>query len=137
MTLQLKPKVQVGWDCGSQKSQKSDDVLYGLLLRTVENAVADRDYLTWRPPKGESVFDLRNRIKEFLQKIQKEALKLASDSPVILVSSHGLFMDELYYVTSTSGYGQTLPKKMPGYQNTGIAEYIFTVNITEDNANTR
>ena len=92
------------------KIKKSDDVIYGLILRTVENAVADRDYLTWRPPKGESVVDLRNRIKEFLQEIQKEALKLPSDSPVILISSHGLFMDELYYVTSTSGYGQTLPK---------------------------
>ena len=28
-------------------------------MRTVEDAVGDREELTWRPPRGESVVDLR------------------------------------------------------------------------------
>ncbi len=38
-------------------------------LYTVEKAVEDREYLTWRPPGGaESVVDLRNRAREFLRR---------------------------------------------------------------------
>ena len=62
-------------------------------LRTVENAVEDRDYLTWRPPNGESVVDLRRRVNCFLDEIKKEAMKLPVESTCILISSHGLFMD--------------------------------------------
>ena len=95
-------------------------------LRIVENAVSDRDYLTWRPPNGESVQDLRQRITSFLQEVQKAALSIPVDSPSILVSTHGLFMDELYYVISNGEYGKSLPMEMPGYQNTGIAHYKLT-----------
>ena len=102
-------------------------------LRVVENAVSDREYLTWSPPNGESVIDLRNRIMEFLQELQKAAMKVPSDFPIILVSSHGLFMEELYYVLSTSEYGKTIPKKMPGYQNTGISQYNFTTSLSNNN----
>ena len=102
-------------------------------LRTVENAVSDRSYLTWRPPNGESVQDLRDRVLEFLVKIQMEVSKISVESPIILVSSHGLFMDELYYVISSSEYGQTLPKKMPGYQNTGIVQYTVTTRMVDQN----
>ena len=43
------------------------DLLAALL--TVEQAVEDREYLTWRPPGGgESVVDLRNRAREFLRR---------------------------------------------------------------------
>ena len=101
-------------------------------LRKVENAVEDRNSLTFRPPNGESVFDLRSRIFQFIQDLQNEALKIPTNSPVILVSSHGLFMDELYRVISEKECGKSLPKEMPGYQNTGIAKYEFITNIEND-----
>ena len=109
-------------------------------LRTVEEAVSDRDYLTWRPPNGESVVDLRNRILEFLQLVQKEAMKLPSISPTILVASHGAFMEELYYILANSRYGQTIPNHLwsrgkPGYQNTGVAKYTFSTNLIENDTN--
>jgi broad specificity phosphatase PhoE len=100
-----------------------------MALITVENAVEDRDYLTWRPPNGESVVDLRKRVIAFLEEIQKEAMKLPGVSPLILVSSHGLFMAELFRVISAAEYGETLPKKLFYYQNTGMAQYYFTTRI--------
>ena len=98
-------------------------------LITVENAVEDRDYLTWRPPRGESVVDLRKRVTGFLESIQKEAMKIPEESPLILVSSHGLFKQELFRILSEADYGQTLPKKLFHYQNTGMAKYNFTIRI--------
>jgi len=82
-------------------------------LRIVENAVKDRDSLTFRPPNGESVHDLRDRILNFLQNLQNEAIKIPSKSPSILVSSHGLFMDELYHVISQKEYSKDIPKECP------------------------
>ena len=96
-----------------------------IALRTVEAAVNDRNYLTWRPPKGESVVDVRHRITEFLQQLQQLVMKLPAKTPTILVASHGLFMDELYYVLSEMPSAPSIPKKKPGYQNTGIAQYTF------------
>ena len=106
-----------------------------LFTTTVEDAVPDRDYLTWKPPNGESVVDLRHRVVEFLQEIQKEAMAISVDSPVILVSSHGLFMKELYRVLSTSEAGRTLPRNRPRYQNTGFAQYDFITSLNENSEN--
>ena len=101
-------------------------------LATVEKAVNDREYLTWRPPNGESVVDLRIRVKQFLKELQKEAMELSADSPTILVSSHGLFMIELYHVLSSSEYGKTIPKEAPGYQNTALAQYSFITSFSDN-----
>ena len=98
-------------------------------LITVENAVEDRDYLTWRPPNGEAVVDLRKRVNGFLEEIQKEAMKIPGESPLIMLSSNGLFIEELFRVISEADYGQTLPKKLFHYQNTGMAQYYFTTRI--------
>jgi len=101
-------------------------------LRIVENAVKDRDSLTFRPPGGESVHDLRGRMLHFLQELQNEAIKISSKSPTILVSSHGLFMDELYHVLSEKEYSRNIPEKCPGYQNTGVAKYLFSITTKND-----
>ena len=96
-------------------------------LITIEKAVSDRNYLTWRPPNGESVVDLRDRIKLFLTKVQELAMTLSAETPVILVVSHGAFMNELYYFLSESKYfsQERLSKKSPKYHNTGIVKYHF------------
>ena len=98
----------------------------------VESAVADRNNLTWAPPGGESVVDVRNRAYSFLSEVHKQALKMSVASPVILVSSHGLFMEELLYVTTSvkcaSKHFQPTQPIATGYQNTGIVQYTFTSN---------
>ena len=96
-------------------------------LRIVEKAVKGRDSLTFRPPGGESVHDLRDRILHFLQDLQNEVIKIPSKCPTILVSSHGLFMDELYHLISEKEYSKNIPKECPGYQNTGVAKYVFCI----------
>ena len=101
-------------------------------LRIVENAVKDRDSLTFRPPGGESVYDLRCRMNQFLQDLTKTALNISSNCPIILVSSHGLYMDELYHVISQKEYGKNIPKECPGYQNTGMAKYEFTITVKDE-----
>merc|ERR1712126_468678 len=42
----------------------------------VENAVEDRDLLTWRIPEGDSVFDLRESVRACIHLVQVEALAL-------------------------------------------------------------
>lgn len=100
-------------------------------LITVEKAVADRNTLTWRPPNGESVVDVRNRIKKFLNQIQAIAMSSSSDVPMILVVSHGAFMTELYYLLSESNVAKGIEKMTPKYQNTGIAQYHFRMKSLE------
>ena len=95
-------------------------------LRPIDDAVCERDKKNKGPPNGESLVDLRNRVRQFLLDIQKEALKIASDSPTILVVSHDQFMYELYSVVSSSEYGKSLTAENVRYQNTGIASYSFT-----------
>ena len=103
-------------------------------LNTLENAATDRDYMTWRPPNGESLVDFRMRVRQFLHEIQNEAKKIPVECPAILVVSHGLFMIELYRIISNSEYGNTLPKIIPDYPNTAIAQYSFTCQNNENNS---
>ena len=101
-------------------------------LITVEKAVADRNTLTWRPPNGESVVDVRKRIKQFLNQVQDLAMSSASDIPMILVVSHGAFMTELYYLLSESNAAKEIEKITPKYQNTGITQYSFRTKRSEE-----
>ena len=98
----------------------------------VENAVTDRLTLTWAPPGGESVTDLRKRVWTFLAELHNHATKSSVASPIILVSAHSLFMEELLYVISNmncvSKQFQQALQKMSGYQNTGLVQYTFTSN---------
>ena len=98
----------------------------------VENSVVDRNSLTWAPPDGESVMDVRYRAYSFLAEVYKQAHKISDASPVILVSSHGLFMEELMYIISNMEcsfkHFQSAVPKMNGYQNTGIVQYTFITN---------
>ena len=107
----------------------SYEICKALLL--VENAVTDRLSLTWAPPGGESVKDLKNRVYQFLDKIYTEARKIPLQSPIILISSHELFMNELQYVVSDMACGskrwQSSIQRQRGYQNTGVAQYTFTI----------
>ena len=104
-------------------------------LITVEKAVQNRNYLTWRPPNGESVVDLRIRIKQVLKKVQLLALKSSTDIPMIVIVSHAAFMNELYYLLSEECFPQAIsPEKEPKYHNTGISQYHFTTCINLENA---
>ena len=115
--------------CGDFEGREDVDAA----LITVEKAVEDRNTLTWRPPNGESVVDLRNRIKQFLEQIQARAMLLPSQVPMILVVSHGAFMNELYYLLSESEVAKDIEKKTPKYQNTGIAQYHFRTKKLDEN----
>ena len=108
-------------------------------LITVENAVVDRNYLTWRPPNGESVVDLRERIKHFLKKLHLRVMLLPVEVPTILVVSHGAFMRELYYILSEAKSAHVVfhqgPKNFqnyPKYHNTGLTQYLFRSVKLED-----
>ena len=97
----------------------------------VEEAIKDRQLLTWRIPGGESVVDLRNRVQAFLQLLlakaqeQKEAEDLK-----ILVVTHFMWMHELYRVLVSMG-GEERQKK-PRTPNTGLDQYTLTVKVGED-----
>ena len=110
-----------------------EDVDAALII--VEKAVVDRNTLTWRPPNGESVVDLRNRIKLFLSQVQAVAMSCSTEVPMILVVSHGAFMNELYYLLSESDVAKDIEKKTPKYQNTGIAQYHFRTKKLDENDN--
>ena len=49
----------------------------------VEEAIEDRELLTWRIPGGESVVDLRERVRAFLQVVQAKAMALCVDARVL------------------------------------------------------
>ena len=95
-------------------------------LRPIDDAIVDRDKKAKGPPNGESLANLRRRVRQFLQEIQKEALKLQVESPSLLVVTHNQFMFELYSLISDSDYGKSLTAANVRYQNTGIATYIIT-----------
>ena len=61
------------------------------------------------------------------------AMLLPADVPMILVVSHGAFMNELYYLLSESEVAKDIEKKTPKYQNTGIAQYHFRTKKLDEN----
>jgi len=102
---------------------------------TVEGAVEDRNLLTFRPPNGESVVDLMNRIKTFLLFLQDKVVQLPQENPTVLLVSHGLFLKELYHVLSLQKFSENIPRKHQDevqYQNTGLAQYTFVISSLED-----
>ena len=102
----------------------------GKALFTAEDAVKDRSDLTWRPPNGESVLDLRNRVFEFLQKLQKNAIHTSTNCPEFLVVSHSKFMKELFYILNNSF--PSLGKQVPLYRNTAVAEYNLSTSLVNN-----
>lgn len=69
----------------------------------VEEFIKDRELLTWGfPDGGESVVDVRNRIRDqFLTQLVAEAGAKGGESCRVLVASHGLFLLELHSVLGT------------------------------------
>jgi broad specificity phosphatase PhoE len=96
---------------------------------TVENAVEDRELLSWRIPGGESVVDLRVRVRAFLALAGTRALALEMEHPVLLVATHYVFMHELYHVLAEE-FGPH--KRKPRTPNTGVDQYTLTVRPGED-----
>ena len=99
-------------------------------LRAAERAVAvqDRESLTRRPPNGESVVDLRNRVRMFLDMLMAEVRKLERKDPTIVVASHGMFMKELYYCL-VSSRGKAMAREAPHHGNTSIAQYRISYAV--------
>ena len=99
------------------------------LSTDVLRSVGDEEYLTWRPPNGESVEDLRNRAGEFLRKLRVEAVKLRRagvEDPTIVVATHQRFMVAVYVVLSSGEAGRKIPREVPYSHNTAIDHYRLT-----------
>jgi len=100
----------------------------------VEEAIEDRELLTWRIPGGESVVDVRERVRAFLRLVQAKALAIEVESPTILVATHYVWMHEFYYVLAEMSValgGETQAKK-PRTPNTGVDQYTLTSKCGED-----
>ena len=90
----------------------------------VEEGIEDKELLTWRIPKGESLMDLSERINKFLHQLIKQAEILPSTNSSILVVSHGLFLKELHRVLSSfSDTGPLFGMPDVYYPNTGVLQY--------------
>eukprot|EP00092_Neocalanus_flemingeri_P068534 GFUD01083782.1.p1 GENE.GFUD01083782.1~~GFUD01083782.1.p1 ORF type:complete len:276 (+),score=65.23 GFUD01083782.1:96-830(+) len=99
----------------------------------VEDAIEDKDLLTWRIPKGESVVDLRTRVEEFLRQLIRKSLTLPSKEPTILCVSHGLFLKELHRVLSRCGSsGPMFGQGDVSYPNTGVSQYRIGFGEAEE-----
>ena len=94
----------------------------------VEAAVEDRNLLTWRIPKGESVVDLKKRVQSFLELAIKEAEKIPEVVPTILLVSHGLFLKELHRFLSNISECSNFQLENDYYPNTGVSEYKILYN---------
>ena len=101
---------------------------------TVEEAIEDRELLTWRIPNGESVVDLRVRVRAFLNDIQAKAAVIEVENPTILVASHYVWMHELYHVLAemSLALGGEKRAKKPRTPNTGVDQYTLTTRCGED-----
>ena len=90
----------------------------------VEEGIEDKELLTWRIPKGESLMDLSERIKKFLPQLIKQAEILPSSNSSILIVSHELFLKELHRVLSSfSDTGPLFGMAYVYYPNTGVSHY--------------
>eukprot|EP00092_Neocalanus_flemingeri_P002628 GFUD01002815.1.p1 GENE.GFUD01002815.1~~GFUD01002815.1.p1 ORF type:complete len:245 (+),score=49.10 GFUD01002815.1:116-850(+) len=112
--------------------EKIDPELCRSQLR-VEDAIKDKDLLTWRIPKGESVVDLRKRIEEFVRQLIRKTQNLQSKEPTILCVSHGLFLKELHRVLSRFGSsGPMFGQGDVSYPNTGVSQYRIGFGEAEE-----
>ena len=97
----------------------------------VEEAIEDRQLLTWRIPDGESVVDLRNRVEAFLQLLLAKAQEQKEVEDLkILVVTHFMWMHELYMILVSMVGGEM--QKKPRTPNTGLDQYTLTARTGED-----
>ena len=97
----------------------------------VEEAIEDRQLLTWRIPGGESVVDLRNRVEAFLQLLLAKAQEQKEVEDLkILVVTHFMWMHELYMILVSMVGGEM--QKKPRTPNTGLDQYTLTARTGED-----
>merc|ERR1711990_57958 len=100
----------------------------------VEDAIEDRELLTWRIPEGDSVVDLREMVRACINLVQVEALALEVENPTILLSTHDVWMHELYKVLteiSVNRLGDEKRAKKPRTPNTGVDRFILTTRCGE------
>ena len=98
----------------------------------VEDAIEDRDLLTWRIPEGDSVVDLRENVRACINLVQVEALALEVENPTILLSTHDVWMHELYKILAETSerLGDEKRAKKPRTPNTGLDRYILTIRCS-------
>ena len=101
---------------------------------TVEESIQNRDLLTWKIPEGESVVDLRNRARQFLELVQAKAMALEVEAPTILVASHYVWMHEFYRILAEQASVLTKEERerKPRTPNTGVDQYTLTTVMEED-----
>ena len=95
----------------------------------VEDYIEDRSLLTWKIPEGgESVVDLRTRITDqFLPQLMSQARLASTDSPRVLVASHGLFIKELHRILGEkSSRSENFGLENP-CGNTSVSQYQLEV----------
>ena len=105
----------------------NDDLEHFRAQRKVEEgvrAIKKIDILDWRIPGGESVVDLRNRVKAFLDFLVAEVQK-NKDVNKVLVVTHFMWMEELFMILSKDA------KQKPRTPNTGLDQYTLTIRIEE------
>ena len=105
----------------------NDDLEHFRAQRKVEEgvrAIKETDILDWRIPGGESVVDLRKRVKAFLDFLVAEVQK-NKDVNKVLVVTHFMWMEELFMILSKDA------KQKPRTPNTGLDQYTLTIRIEE------
>ena len=105
----------------------NDDLEHFRAQRKVEEgvrAIKMIDILDWRIPGGESVVDLRKRVKAFLDFLVAEVQK-NKDVNKVLVVTHFMWMEELFMILSKDA------KQKPRTPNTGLDQYTLTIRMEE------
>ena len=105
----------------------NDDMEHFRAQRKVEEgvrAIKKIDILDWRIPGGESVVDLRKRVKAFLDSLVVVVQK-NEDVNKVLVVTHFMWMEELFMILSKDA------KQKPRTPNTGLDQYTLTIRIEE------
>ena len=105
----------------------NDDPEHFRAQRKVEEgvrAIKETDILDWRIPGGESVVDLRKRVKAFLDFLVAE-LQKNEDVNKVLVVTHFMWMEELFMILSRDA------KQKPRTPNTGLDQYTLTIRTGE------
>ena len=105
----------------------NDDLEHFRAQRKVEEgvrAIKKIDILDWRIPGGESVVDLRKRVKAFLDSLVVVVQK-NKDVNKVLVVTHFMWMEELFMILSKDA------KQKPRTPNTGLDQYSLTIRTGE------
>ena len=103
---------------------------------TVEEAIEDRNLLSWRVPNGESVVDLKLRVELFLDHLKNKIKEIKLNQPTILLVSHGLFLNELHNVLSTyRESGKMFIKGKIFQPNTGVSQYKIELRENDKHIN--